>query len=375
MIKNERGFALPMVLILVTALSILGMTLLGVSVSQAARTVHQEKKEQAFYIAKSGADAIASYIIENYNPTTLLENYNPATLTSTAISTLNNDYLNQDIHLGQGTFHAQVTTGAPLNPYTIFVKSIATVGNVTNQATLTLEPDAPIVPMNHAIFASENIDTSTSDTEINNGGSVVAGGVIQGSDKISFQNGGGPPQSGYPAENFPPVIPFPDTSSWGDPVAIGADATISKSGRYDDPTGVIRFFINITNDKDLYIVFNHFKPTTAEIHISGAGNGIINIYANSIDIASSFTIYNTSNKKVILYVKDSIKFVGSFNLHGVLLYAPEANYTATSGSTSITGAMVTKNLSLDGNTVVNYDANIANLIAGTRKFKKVKWSN
>ncbi|MGM1047376.1 MAG: DUF7305 domain-containing protein [Bacillota bacterium] len=367
MIKNERGFALPMVLILVTALSILGMALLGVSVSQAARTVHQEKKEQAFYIAKSGADAIASYIIENYNP---------ATLTTTAISTLHRDYLDQDIHLGQGTFHAEVTTGAPLNPYTIIIKSTAKVGNVTNQATLTLEPDAPIVSMNHAIFASENIDiTSTSETTINNGGSVVAGGVIQGSDRISFPNGGGPPQSGYPAENFPPVIPFPDTSSW--PLET-LGATISKSGKYTDPAPApesVSINIDITNNKDLYIVFDQFKPSTAIINITGAGDGIINIYANSIDIAASFTIYNTSNKKVILYVKDSIKFVGSFNLHGVLLYAPEAEYTATRGSTEIRGAMVTKNLSLNGATTVNYDANIANLITGTRKFKKVKWSN
>lgn len=370
MIKNERGFALPMVLILVTALSILGMILLGVSVNQAARTVHQEKKEQSFYIAKSGADAIASYIIENFNP---------ATLTSTVISTLNIDYLNQDIPLGQGTFRAQVTTGAPLNPYTIIVKSTAKVGNVTNQATLTLEPDAPIVSMNHAIFASQNIEiTSTSQTTINNGGSVVAGGVIHEpvnpNNKIKFPAGGGPPQSGYPEANFPPVIPFPNTDSW--PIeSVGAK--ISKSGRYKDPspTESVSFDIEITNNKDLYIAFNQFTPSSAIINIAGAGNGIINIYANSIDIASSFTINNLSSKNVILYVSDSINFVGSFNLHGVLLYAPEAEYTAARGSTSIKGAMVTKNLSLDGATEVNYDAKIANLITQTRQFKKVKWSN
>ncbi|WP_106767475.1 pilus assembly PilX N-terminal domain-containing protein [Paenibacillus faecalis] len=370
MIKNERGFALPMVLILVTALSILGMTLLGVSVSQASRTVYQEKKEQAFYIAKSGADAIASYIIENYNP---------VTLTTTAISTLNHDYLDQDIYLGQGTFRAEVTTGAPLNPYTIIVKSTAKVGNVTNQATLTLEPDAPIVSMNHAIFASQNINiTSTSQTTINNGGSVVAGGIIHEplnpNNKIKFPAGGGPPQSGYPTENFPPIIPFHNTDSWPiEPVG----AKINKSGRYKDPSPAesVSFNIEITNNKDLYIVFDQFKPSSAIINISGTGDGIINIYANTIDIASSFTIYNLSNKKVILYVSDTIDFVGSFNLHGVLLYAPEAEYTATNGSTSITGAMVTKNLSLNGATEVNYDANIANLISETRKFKKVKWSN
>ncbi|UNK16090.1 pilus assembly PilX N-terminal domain-containing protein [Paenibacillus sp. N3/727] len=359
MVKNERGFALPMVLILVTALSILGMTLLGVSVSQAARTVHQEKKEQAFYIAKSGADAIASYIIENYNP---------ATLTTTAISTLNSDYLDQDIHLGQGTFRAEVTTGAPLNPYTIIVKSTAKVGNVTNPATLTLEPDAPIVPMNHAIFASENI-VSQGAVAVFEKGDVTAGKKIIG--EIASL-GGGKLEESYTGA-MPPAIHFPDVNGWP-PLTI-TGSTISQSGNYGDYSSSSTQFeyINVANNKDLYIAFNEFTPSQS-INITGSGNGIVQIYANKLETHTSFSI-NSNGHKVILFVEKSLILDGSFTLNGVLLYAPNADYTSTNGSLFLTGAMITKNVTLTGASTVNYDAAVANLFAETRKFKKVKWSN
>jgi hypothetical protein len=363
MIKNERGFALPMVLILVTALSILGMTLLGVSVSQAARTVHQEKKEQAFYIAKSGADAIASYIIDHYNP---------VSLDTAEITNLNAGYLEQDISLGTGTFQATVASG-PND--TIVISSKGTMGKVRNQATLVLGMDEPVVTMDHAILASKNIDLKNTTTQINNGGNVAAGGSIDGS--IHFSAGGNM-ESGY-NKAFPPEIPFPNTSGWVENTLTSNP--ITQSGYYGSldfsttPNMPESFSVNIPDHKDIHIVFKNIKTKGFTIDIGGAGTGIINIYVESIETNGSFSVNNHMKKKVILHVKDSLKLVGAFNLYGILLYAPTATYTSTTGSLNLTGAMVTRDVTLTGTNLINYDASIANLIKESRKFERKNWSN
>ncbi|OPA80246.1 hypothetical protein BVG16_05765 [Paenibacillus selenitireducens] len=359
MIKNERGFALPMVLILVTALSILGMALLGVSVSQAARTVHQEKKEQAFYIAKSGADAVASYIIDHYNPVSVS--------TTDEIKNLNKGYLEQDISLGTGTFRANVTRGPD---DTIVISSKGTLGKVTNQASLTLGMDEPVVTIDHAILASKDI-VNTGETIVNNGGNIAAGGSISG-DEIKLD--GGSAESNYSGA-FPPAIPFPDITGWITKTLV-INASISESAYYGSYLSSDAVFeINMTNNKDMHIVFKKFEPATTVINVTGTGNGIIHLYMDNIKVAASFTINNLLSKKVILHVKDSIDLNGSFNLHGVLLYAPTAEYTSTNGSIDLKGAMVTKKVTLQGSNVINYDASIANLIKESRKFERKNWRN
>ncbi|WP_459954445.1 DUF7305 domain-containing protein [Paenibacillus pini] len=357
---------------MVTVLTILGMTLLGVSASQAARTMWQEKKEQAFYIAKSGADAVATYIIDNYNP---------ATLTSTAITNLNNDYLKQDISLGnntQGTFRAEVSKIDPPTPnianmpIQIIIKSTATVGKVTNQVSITLNPDAPVVNMEHAILVRDDIkitpdNNPNSNTNVN-GGKVAAGGNIINSNLIINAN----KQSNY-AGPFPTSLPFPNGASWGPPLSVGSE--INKSGYYGDYSLSSMFAINVPDNKEMHVVFNNFTASGTVINIGGSGKGIIHIYADKILGNGSLSIYNLySAHKVILHVKQSIELKGSFLLHGVLLYAPDAEYTTATGAINLTGAMVTKNLTLLGSNDIHYDSQIANLITETRKFVRVKWS-
>lgn len=365
MIRNERGAALPLVFILSTALFIIGTALLGVSVSQASRTMFQEKKEQAFYIAKSGADAVASYMIDNYNPVTLTEK---------AIDELNQNF-GQEVTLGNGTFSAEIKKG----PHdTIVIHSQGTVGNITNQVSLRLGLDEPRANMENAIMAEDYIE--------NTGGFMVCCGadvVARESIRAGTSNiVGGELKPQYKGE-FPPKLDFPNTADWPE-VPIGA--VINQSGYYGEyntspdpftaqPPSPETFAIHVTDSKDMHIVFNDFKsdkdPT---ITIGGGGTGIIHIYAHNIKVAGAITIKNSQKKKVILHVRNSIELAGSFNLDGVLLYAPEAEYTSTNGALILTGAMVVNNLSLNGASTVTYDATIANLINETRKFKRIEWS-
>lgn len=356
MLRNERGAALPMVYILSMALLILGASLFAVSLGQASRTIVQEKREQAFYIAKSGADAIAAYIIDNYRVTAL---------TDTTITNLNNHYLNQDIPFGNGAFRVKVSRD-PSDSNVIVIESTGTVDNVANRTNLTLGPDGPIINMTHAILSKGDIDVGGS-IVVNYGGDVAAVGDIKGIGEGNLD--GGRLQPGYTGE-FPPEIPFPSVL---DPeVSLTPGSTVTKSANYGNYNGG-GFDIHVADSKDIHIIFNQFK-INGIINITGSGTGAVHIYTNEINSVGSFIINNLGKKVVILYAQGSIDLTGAFTLNGVLLYAPNSKFTHGEGSVSITGAMITNNLGLSGSTEVNYDPTVADFINATRKFERHKWS-
>jgi hypothetical protein len=63
--KNEAGAALPLVLVIVIGLSVFAFTLLMFSMNETKQVALDENQMKAHYIARSGAHALASYIIKN----------------------------------------------------------------------------------------------------------------------------------------------------------------------------------------------------------------------------------------------------------------------------------------------------------------------
>ncbi len=64
-LRNERGGALPIVLIILVVFSIYGVSLLSISVADSKHANFQEDRTQAYYLARSGAEALSSYIVNN----------------------------------------------------------------------------------------------------------------------------------------------------------------------------------------------------------------------------------------------------------------------------------------------------------------------
>ncbi len=62
MIKNERGYALVLVLVVMLALFMLGTALVGVSTSQVREAAKQQERVQAYYLAYSGANAVVEWV-------------------------------------------------------------------------------------------------------------------------------------------------------------------------------------------------------------------------------------------------------------------------------------------------------------------------
>ena len=64
-IKAQKGMALGTVLIVVSILTLLGITIWHYGSRDVMGTERAVKRMQAYYLAKSGADAVAQYIITN----------------------------------------------------------------------------------------------------------------------------------------------------------------------------------------------------------------------------------------------------------------------------------------------------------------------
>ena len=64
-LRNRNGSALAMVLIIFLALSVLGVAALRLSVSEINNTVRSETKLKSYYLARSGAHAVAEFMIDN----------------------------------------------------------------------------------------------------------------------------------------------------------------------------------------------------------------------------------------------------------------------------------------------------------------------
>ena len=63
--SNNKGHVLPMVMIIMIAVVILGLALANLSLASARSGIINDKKMQSYYIAKSGAEAVAQYMIDN----------------------------------------------------------------------------------------------------------------------------------------------------------------------------------------------------------------------------------------------------------------------------------------------------------------------
>lgn len=69
-LKSEKGFAMPLVLIVLIVLTLLGIALWNYSMSELNHSVREEKRARAYYIARAGAESVARDLINDPSPLT-----------------------------------------------------------------------------------------------------------------------------------------------------------------------------------------------------------------------------------------------------------------------------------------------------------------
>ena len=121
--KKNKGAALIVVIVVMAVMIILGTALINISLSNNKQVIYQQKSNQAYYMARSGADAIASYIIKNPNEVKSIIN---KTSSSPATGTI-----------GTNSFRVQVINGASTG--NVLIKSTGIVSGAPSvNASLTL---------------------------------------------------------------------------------------------------------------------------------------------------------------------------------------------------------------------------------------------
>ena len=136
-LKDETGLALPLILVVVFVLTVLGTTLYMLSTTETRQVLHDENKMKAHYLARSGAHAVASKIINNPDIADALVNAGAS----------------EPYYYGDGHYRVEVAYMDVANPEEskIVVKSTGVVNNISQSIDVTIEK----VDIDAAVYAKD----------------------------------------------------------------------------------------------------------------------------------------------------------------------------------------------------------------------------
>ena len=63
--KNEKGFALPLALLLLVVMTIMGLTLVTITSNEHNANNDKDNNQQTFYAAESGISVAKKYMVDN----------------------------------------------------------------------------------------------------------------------------------------------------------------------------------------------------------------------------------------------------------------------------------------------------------------------
>jgi len=334
--SNDRGSALVITIIIFAVLSVLGVAVLNMSLAETRQVVHQQNKIQSHYVARSGADALASFLIENPDE---LENMLSKTATYPGVGLVNNKEFNVKV---TGTIHQ------------FLIESVALKDGVED-AKIYLEMKEYNL-LDYAIFANEILDIGnnqvingnigTNGNSIGFGHETVDGNVTLGpgsteSDILEAEGKSTGLVSSLSKELiYPPIETSQFTGEWpGGNTYEVSDGTIEK--------------MTISN---LNIGSNEFYISgNGEVHL------LVEESANPIRVVGNGGFRTSSDAKLFIYYNGSqnIRFDGKAGSN-VFLYAPNADLTFNGGgSGEFTGSLIVNTFNgPSSGTVFKHDPNL-----------------
>ena len=120
--KNERGFALPLALLLLVVMTIMGTTLVTITSGEHKANTNKDISQQTFYAAESGITIAKTWIVETSSSKTLSPGGSPGitfcktnffpNLNQGSIKAINNPATNR-AHVGRNTLNNVITGTSP----------------------------------------------------------------------------------------------------------------------------------------------------------------------------------------------------------------------------------------------------------------------
>lgn len=323
--KKRSGMALVSVIIVMVVLVILGTAILAVSYSENLQARRQEKMIQNYYVARSGADSVASYLIDN-----------PTELDAFILKTKNGPIVGE---IDGKAFEVYVTgTG-----HEFIIESIAydLEGIESSRVYLTM---ADFNLLDFGVFANEVFITGNN-VQINgnigtNGASIDFGhNPINGN--VTLGPGATPADIEEAEDNIasdhmvnklstPVILPLANPADF--PVPLPNGTTTINTADFTLIDGKLMLSldkIDLSGNNEFYVY----------------GGGQVHILINdSISLGGTSAIRSDSSTYIFLYYNgnDTIDFRGTPSSN-IILYAPEASVEYLGGGSGTTyGSIIAK---------------------------------
>lgn len=318
---NKKGSALVFVVLLMLILSVLGLSLLSTALANTKMAVHQENSMKAYFLARSGAGALADYIMKT--PTADVEGMVSAGLTEPA-------------YVGDGSIVLDVQEIDD----ELVILAAGTANGVNREATVILE-DSKGILFDFTILAKGKIDISNHVT--------VVGQIATNA-----------PASSNPVTTSPHSVPKAED--------VITDAGIDIPD-VDMPSSVQVVSSKITNDKnftvagDTYIHLQRGVALGTHKTLSITGSGTLHLYVSEgWSSANHSQLVTDPNVTVIIYAVDNSEiFISSHEFQGSI-YAPYSKVTfhnasgSAHGGRNFHGSIIAKDVHLTGNhTTLEHD--------------------
>jgi hypothetical protein len=325
MLRNQKGIALPLVLIVMIILGLLGTVVLQFGVTDAQQTARDLHRTQAYYAARAGADAMAEYLVKN-----------PSQIAPIVTQTSFSQMAQGQLTAGQ-TFSVDVF-GDIVNGITI--TSEGESNGITRRVALELQLMDAAAIFEDVIYTYGDLDVSQMKTII---GDVTSAG------NITIPNGFGYDSNPYtyrfyPSPTFPdPALP-PDPNSTGGAVNIGNGDEYTIAGEYHytnitmAPNGKLIFRTSGTN---MRVVVDNLETKGSVIIDNSAGGRVELFITTSADIQTPLVVNSGDPNHLIIYLADGVDFTMSANgVTQAYIYGPYANISVQSAHSTIFGAVI-----------------------------------
>ncbi len=385
LIKSENGSALPLTMIVVLVLSLLGFTLFAFSMAETRQVFRDENKMKAHYLARSGAHAVAEYIIDNPENVVDLINSSESELVS----------------YGDGTIKVLVY-GNPFDE--VYVRSNGEFNGVNQSVVVTVKNmgiDFPVYG-NAVTFTAQG----------NNAAAIFGGDAVYGDENgknfadvivkegLAFNEYFAFEQVVLPCEDQKlqifygtcPVTPGANINSGQEINETGSYGTIKLNGgnlhigannllgnhillkaTSIDLGGNAKMTVSLDNNIIAIVVDNLEFTGNSRIIVEGDGHLLIYI-KQLFEGRSDFVIDNDTDTHVNVYVLEDAEFklAGTPNFTGAV-YAPDAT-VSLSGNSSVFGWIIANTIVGSGGVNINYvPIDLVNTSMDTNFFRLEKW--
>jgi hypothetical protein len=344
--KKSDGYALVLTMVLLVVLSLLGTAILSIAYGETKMVANQVENKRAYYAARSGADAMASYIIEQSS-------------NNTTISGVVDDLIFKIETLpGTGTIGTGATISSfqvnvsriPSGPYRgdLLLESTGTTatGTLPVKVSLTLKQALRTV-LDTTIFANDSMslgnnitvngDIGTNAGSITFGRNPVNGNVILGPDATqTYLNNSVDPMCGTPQRLNEKII-FPNTKTDLFPTENNNSQLGTPRHGHNPPTPyVVTATPSDPGNHVLATAVTDLSDIMANITWPAGGGGELHILIS--DTITNFTLGSQVNvpdgNTLYLYYNGTNQIAdnsGNFSYQHLSIYAPNASFNITGG--------------------------------------------